>query len=209
MPIWRRRTERRQFRHGRTTGMAAATRWDEQQAMSPQTMVSGPDVCLIREPAQLIIAERPTDGRGVVRLQIPLRSCVEAQIVDEPGLPGDAMVRLTLAVRIGKDAVVTVPMWFPAEYRPFLNDLTRRIRSGEPANPPAGPACPPLAEPACPPPGEPACQPPAGSLPLLEVALAPGDDDWVVFRPAASSNDVLVPRAGVGGPVAQPTEGAR
>jgi len=186
MLFWRRRTKRCQYRRDRPTGTAAVTERDEQRATSPQTMVSGPDVCLIHEPTQLIIAERSADDWGAVRLQIPLRSCVDAMIVDEPGLPGDTMVRLTLAVRIGKDAIVTVPMWFPTEHRPFLNDLTRRIRSGEPA-----------------------CPPPAGSLPLLEVALAPSDDDWVVFRPAASSNDVLIPRAGLGGPVAQPVEGAQ
>jgi len=197
MLLWRRRTERRQFPRGRPTGMVAVTEW--QRTTSPQTMVSGPAVCLIREPTQLIIAEHPTDGRDAVRLQIPLPSCVNALIVDEPGLPGDAMVRLTLTVRIGKDAIVTVPLWFPAEHRPFLDDLTRRIRSGEPT-------CPSPPEPVCRPPAEPVRQPPAGSLPLLEVALAPGGDDWVVFRPAASSNDVLVPHTGVGGPVTQPAE---
>jgi hypothetical protein len=188
MLSWRRRAEwryepgpgytLRQYWRGRPTGMIAVTTWDEQPAASPHTMVSGPDVCLIHESTQLIVAEHPTDGRGVVRLQIPMQSCVDALIVDEPGLPGDAMVRLTLTVRVGRNAIVTLPLWFPAEHRPFLDDLTRRIRHDEPA-----------------------CSPPARSLPLLEVALAPGDDDWVVFRPAASSNDVLVPRASLGGPV--------
>lgn len=172
--------ELRQYVRGRPTGVVAITAWDDRQHGSPRAMVSGSDVWLIRERTRLIITERRAGDYGPVRLQIPLRSCVDASIVDEPGLPGTALLRFTLTVRIGQSGTFTVPLWFPAEHRQILDDLARRIRTG-PRPEPAPAALEPDRRPVDP-------------LPLLDVAQAPDDEEWVVFRPSRSSDDVLAPR---------------
>jgi hypothetical protein len=169
-PEWRHEDgpgyELRQYRRGRPTGIVATTAWAEPPGAGREVL-SGPDVWLVREPTRITIVERQDTGHGAVRLRIPLRSCQDITIVDEPGLPGAALVRLTVTVRLGARATVTVRLWLAGGCRPVLEDLARRIRVDEPAS----------------------------VLPRLEVAQAPDDDDWIVFRPSRSSEDVVVGRA--------------
>jgi hypothetical protein len=172
--------ELRQYHRGRPTGVVAITAWDDQPNAADRITVSGPDVWLVRERTRLVITERRTGEHSPIRLLIPLRSCVDAAITDEPGLPGATLLRLTLTVRIGQSTTFAVPLWFPTEHRAFLHDLAGRIRG----------TAPPVRRTVNP-------------LPSLEVDRAPEDDDWVVFRPSPSSDGVLVPRerrlAGDGG----------
>jgi len=156
----------RQYQRGRPTGIVATTAW-AQPPGAGREVLSGPDVWLVREPTRIMIVERQNTGHGAVLLRIPLRSCQAITMVDEPGLPGAALVRLTLTVRLGARATVTVLLWLAGGSRPVLEDLARRIR----------------------------VEPTAQVLPRLEVAQAPDDDDWIVFRPSRSSEDVVVRRA--------------
>jgi hypothetical protein len=169
-PEWRHEDgpgyELRQYRRGRPTGIVATTAWAE-PPNTGREVLSGPDVWLVREPTRITIVERQDTGHGAVRLRIPLRSCQDITMVDEPGLPGAALVRLTITVRLGARATITVLLWLTGGSRPVLEDLARRSR----------------------------VEPPAHVLPRLEVAQAPDDDDWIVFRPSRSSEDVVVGRA--------------
>jgi hypothetical protein len=175
-PEWRHEDgpgyELRQYRHGRPTGVVATTAWDVPPGAG-RDVISGPDVWLIREPTRITVVERQDSGYGAVRLRIPLRSCQDVTIVDEPGLPGAALVRVTLTVRLGARATVVVPLWLAGGSRPALEDLARGIRGREPTQPP------------------PASVP---TLTRLQVDQAPDDDDWIVFRPSRSHEDVVVPR---------------
>jgi hypothetical protein len=160
----------RQYQGGRPTGLVAVTAWDHNELGRPPGAV-GPDVWLIRHGSRLVVEEHRL---GAVRLQIPLRSCVKACLTDEPGLPGAALIRLTLVVRVGRAATFTLPLWFLPQAHVFLRDLVAEILAQTKPKPPP------------PRPRE------APALPLLEVGRAPDHPDWVVFRPA--DDGVLVER---------------
>jgi len=158
--------ELRQYQRGRPTGIVATTAW-AQPPDSGREVLSGPDVWLVREPTRMMIIERQHTGHGAVLLRIPLRSCQDITMADEPGLPGAALVRLTMTVRLGTRATATVSLWLDGGSRPILEDLARRIRADAPTT----------------------------VLPRLAVAQAPDNDDWIVFRPSRASEDVVVGRA--------------
>lgn len=161
----------RQYYKGKPTGVVAATAWHGLGDARPSVLeVPGQDVRLIIERTRITVVERSATGYSGARLRVPFRSCVDAQVLDEPGLPGASLVRLNLTVRMGPDAQLTVPMWFDGEHRPQLHQLARRIRERPPAT---------VAPPAAPP------------LPVLDVQQAPDTGDWVVFRAHRSSSEVL------------------
>jgi len=130
-------------------------------------VLSGPDVWLVREPTRITIVERQDTGHGAVRLRIPLRF-----------LSGHHDGRRARAARRrAGPADHNGParcarhhhsvLWLTGGSRPVLEDLARRSR----------------------------VEPTVHVLPRLEVAQAPDDDDWIVFRPSRSSEDVVVGRA--------------
>jgi hypothetical protein len=147
----------RQYQGGRPTGLVAVTGWDH-GAVRPAG-ATGPEVRLYRTLSTLVAEERRRPG---VRLRLPIQSCVDARLAGEPGLPGTALLRLTLTVRFGQTTTFTVSLWFPPRSRPFLQGIVDEIagRKGKPD----------VVD--------------APVLPPLEVAQAPDDEDWVVFRPA-------------------------
>jgi hypothetical protein len=136
--------------------MVAATAWDH--GVEPGPRVSrGPDVLLFREANRIVLAEPRSDGR-TVRMQIPLASCVDAELTAGPGLPGMGLLCLTFSVRMGEVVAGQLQLWFDGSAKALLRELVDRIN--------AAPAA--VAEPA--------------TLPPLTVRSAPNDDDWVVFR---------------------------
>ncbi|HEU5470845.1 MAG TPA: hypothetical protein VFV67_09345 [Actinophytocola sp.] len=177
----------RQYRRGRPTGVVAMVAWDSRFGTSPRPVAHGPDVWMVLEPRQLTIAERTDQGHGQARLYIPLRSCSDVALLDEPGLHGSSLVRLTLTVRIGQGPSFTLPLWFPTDARPVLEDLARRVRTQAPPS---------SEEPTRPSPKRTWTRT-GRTVPLLEVEAAPDDADWVVFRPSVSSAEVLIPRSEV------------
>jgi hypothetical protein len=54
---------------------------------------------------------------------------VDASVDAEPGLPGTALARFTLAIRFGDQPPFPLTMWFPATCRPFLQHLVAEIRA--------------------------------------------------------------------------------
>jgi hypothetical protein len=162
----------RQYLNGEPTGLVATTAWRAPGDARPAAQeIPGIGVVLIVEQCWITVAERCAPRRTGVWLRLPLRSCVGAQLLDEPGLPGSALVRVTLTVRIGENGTA-VPLWFAVEQRPELLRFVDRLRGGTgPPAPPSPPAAPPL--------------------PPLEVDQAPDTDDWVVFRPHRTSDEVL------------------
>jgi hypothetical protein len=152
----------RQYFAGQPTGLFAKIT----QHGPDVTRIPGEQVELIVDAARLSVLDWRGPGHDVVRLEIPLESCMDIQVLDESGLPGTAPVRLDLTFRFGPDGTVTVPMWFPGEQRAWLQDLKRLIRKRPVA-------------------------PPAQGLPVLDVELAPDTGDWVVFRAQQSSTEVL------------------
>ena len=152
----------RQYAGRRPTGLVAVTAWDR---LDPSRRgVAGPDVRLFREGSRLVVEEHRPLWPGALVLQIPLGSCQDAGLAEEPGLPGTALLRLTLVVRVGRVATFTLPLWFAPPAHDFLQDLVEEIRE--------------CVRPAPPPPAVPV-------LPPLVVGQAPDHEDWVVFRPAA------------------------
>lgn len=160
----------RQYVGGRPTGIVAAISWQPETDGAQRQTAAGPDGWLIREPHRLVLIERRGHGEMPVRMQIPLRSCTEIKLDDEPGLPGRSLVRCVITARFGTGTTFTVTLWFPHEHRYVLAGIARdaNARSAPP---------PPVAG--------------ADSLPLLDVRRAPDDQDWVVFRPGPCSEDVL------------------
>lgn len=163
----------RQYHRGRPTGLVAVAACEVPHRASQ--VVDGPDVWLIREPGRVVVVEHRS-GPGAVRLHIPLRALVGVELVEEPGLPGSSLIRMTMTVRLGPEGTFTVPLWFPKRARPTLDDLVRFLRGSE--------------LPARPAPAEP---PPEPTLAPLPVDRAPDDEDWVVFRPA-SGDELLTTR---------------
>lgn len=165
----------RQYVGGRPTGMVAAMSWRPATDDAWQT-AHGPDGWLLREPRRLVLAERRDRGEAVVRMQIPLRACVDAAVVDEPGLPGRALVRFTVTARFGAGAPFSLTMWFSPEYRHLLTGIVRDVNGrGEPPRTRASGV---------------------RALPPLEVRQVPDDGDWVAFQPGPCSADVLRPGKG-------------
>jgi hypothetical protein len=172
----------RQYRGGRPTGRVAVVGWDDRDAARSRTAV-GPDVWLGRERSLLVIEEFRHRGAGpAARLRLPIRSCVDARLAAEPGLPGNALVRLTLTLSIGA-ATIILPLWFQSRSQPFLQTIVDDVVAR-----PGGV-------------GSPTADTPMPTVPPLDVVQAPDNDDWIVFRPA-DHGEVLLPHAA--GPDAAP-----
>jgi hypothetical protein len=163
----------REYHWGVPTGWVAVAVRGHGAPGSDVFQIPGHHVLLIIERNWITVIDRSTEGQDGVRLHAPFGSCVDMKIFDEPGLPGTASVRLDLLVHIGLEATVTVPMWFPGEQRPWLDQLARLVLGRR--------------EPALP-------QPTAQPLPLLEIERAPDTSDWLVFLAHPSSAEVLRPR---------------
>jgi hypothetical protein len=149
--------ELRQYQGRRPTGLVAVMGWDNGDNARP-VGATGPDVRMTRQYSRLVIEEhRHRPGGTAVRMQVPLQSCVDAQLAAEPGLPGTALSRFTLTVRLGTQSPFSVSLWFPSTCHPFLQSIVNEIK---------------------------AAQQTMRRTPLLEVGQAPQDGDWVVFRPA-------------------------
>jgi hypothetical protein len=204
-----------EYQGGQPTGRVAVMSWPGDFL----ERVKGHHVWLLGEKSRVTIAERRDPGLLAVRLQVPLRSCVDAKVVGEPGLP---RVRLDLTIRMG-GGTFTIPLWFSSAERPVLEGFIGRIRrltdQAEPspsarfpqpisAEPPrhlrAESATdrpvtvkPRLVPPESPAPrtkpGQQATPPGVTGLPRLDVRMAPDDDDWIVFRPGDCSAEVLKP----------------
>jgi hypothetical protein len=186
VPEWRREDgpgyQLRQYDRGRPTGMVATVLWDNHDDQTRE-VISGPDVWLVRERHRITVVERRGAGHGMMRLQIPLRSCRSATLLDEPGLPGEALVRLTLTVSLGSMSTVTMPLWFSCWDRPALERLARLVQVTE--------------QPAVADPRSPQRQPQASTsttLVPLVVDQAPDTDDWIVFGPSRSGDDAAIGR---------------
>jgi hypothetical protein len=184
----------RQYLGGRPTGLVAVVRWNHGEPLPP--LAVGPDVRLFRSRSSLIIdGNRDRSGGPALRLRLPLRSCVAAQLTDEPGLPGTALVRLTLTVRVGP-GTCTLPLWFPGPNRGVLQRLVAEIERAAAAPPWGGPhpspGQPEVALPSLPGGVSPAPEehPPVPVVPPerpqtlspLAVRRAPDEPDWLVFR---------------------------
>jgi len=164
----------RQYENGRPTGFVAVV---SHVSAATAPWIAGPDVRLVRERSRLVVEEhRSRSGAPAALLRIPLRACVGAELSTELGLPGSALIRLTLTFRVGRRGTATVPLWFPAQGRPFLqtivNEIDGRATPATPSEP--GPPSPP--------------RPPI--LPRLLVRGAPDDDNWLVFR-SVDNNEVV------------------
>ncbi|MGW0516128.1 hypothetical protein [Crossiella sp. NPDC003009] len=134
---------------------------------------------LVRDRALLVISERLRPGVPPAVLRIPVESCRAASLAIEPGLPGTELLQLTLTVRLGRIALVDLPLWFPAQCRSFLQGLVDEVTAqagsrdrGAPPEPPRTAAVVvPVVEP-------------------LPVRRAPDTHDWISFR-AADDGEVL------------------
>jgi hypothetical protein len=168
----------RQYVGGHPTGLVAAMSWLPEGHGDHRQLVSGPNGLLIRERNRLVLLEHRGQGEAAVPMQIPLRSCLDVTLVDEPGLPGHGFVRFVLTGLFGAGATFTVTMRFPHEQRGVLAGIAREVNTADRQAQAANPA--PVVRP----------------LPLLDVRQAPDDDDWVTFRPGPCSADVLRPERG-------------
>jgi hypothetical protein len=186
-PEWRHENgpgyQLRQYDHGRPTGRVATVTWEGQDDDRTREVISGPDVWLVREHHWITVIGHQSSDHAAMRLRFPLRSCQDATLHDEPGLPGDALVRLTLTVQIGS-STVTMPLWFPCQDRRALERLARLIRTRASEQAPVTERAPVT---------DPSPQPSATLVPLV-VEQAPDNDDWIVFRPSSSSDDAAVGR---------------
>jgi hypothetical protein len=152
------RHDLRLFVGGQPTSVVATMAWDHGDRPRPR-VAYGPDIQLFREDRRIVLAElRP--GHGVVRMQLPIKSCVDASVTEAPGLPGMALLCLTLSVRMGGSVVGRLELWFHQSAQDLLRELVEEIA-----------AIP---------------RPPVESAVLLPLAvrLAPDHKDWVVFRSA-------------------------
>ena len=163
----------RQYEDGIPTGYVAAMAFDGRGETRPHVVhVSGQDVALVIEQAWITVLEVSAAGHRSTWLRVPFRSCVDAQLHNEPGLSGSALVRFELTVRFGRQGTMTVPMWFTADRRPQLQQLARQLVDRPGLSVPTPEAA-------------------ARPLPRLDVEQAPDSGDWVVFRAHASSSEVL------------------
>jgi hypothetical protein len=165
----------RQYDRDRPTGLVAVTGWDHGTTRQPG--LHGPDVRLFWDRSTLIIEEheRPESGVRGVGLRVPVTSCVSATLVNEPGLPGTALLRLDLVVRLGRQTTFPVSSWFPPRSRRFLQQLVNEISRRVPESFAAQAAT------------------PETVLAPLAVTRAPNDDDWIIFR-SADAGEAVVPR---------------
>jgi hypothetical protein len=163
----------RQYVGGQPTGRVAITAWED-DGTGTREVIEGTQVWLVLERTRLTVIERHERGHGAIRLQIPLRACVEAMLSDGLGLPGSAVIRLTLLARLGS-VTITLPLWFDCRDRPALERLVHVITGDQPS--------------ASAPPSVTAR--PLPTLSPLVVDQAPDTDDWIVFRPSPSSEDVV------------------
>jgi hypothetical protein len=173
-PEWRYEPGRgyhlRQYEGGRPTGLVAVV---NHISATHAPWLDGVDVRLIRERSRLVIVELRARGDAPgPQLRIPLRSCVNAELHTEAGLPGSILLRLTLTYRVGRDATATVRLWFPSGGRAFLHRIVSDI---------SGPA-------------EPAPAPAEPTLSRLPVDRAPDDANWLVFR--SVDDDVVIGKGG-------------
>ncbi|NUT95936.1 MAG: hypothetical protein HOY78_28320 [Saccharothrix sp.] len=174
----------RQYQGGKPTGLVAVAAWNAPSAV--RHVIDGPDVWLIHEPGGITVEERRS-GPNAMRLHIPLRSLMAIDLAEEPGLPGMALVRMTLTAQLGSMGSFTVPLWFPERARPAVDNLIRSLQPTEHHVPPAPVPTPDRVSPRP--------EPPEPGLAPLAVERAPDDDDWVVFR-SASADEVVTSRQG-------------
>ena len=146
----------RQYQRGRPTGLVAVLGWHHNEPTGLR-QASGPDVRLWRDHAWILVEEHDR-GRPGAGLRLPVRSIVDARIDEEPGLPGVALLRLTLTARFGHGGVFTVPLWFSAECRLFLRGLVEEVLQQQ--------RLPPRPE---------------------VTRRAPSGPDWIVFRSASDA----------------------
>ncbi len=167
----------RQYDRGRPTGLVAVLGWDHGTGRAPG--LHGPDVRLFRDRSTLVIEEHRRPGNGVrgVEIRVPVSSCLNATLSDEPGLPGTALVRLVLVVRLGRQATFPVPLWFPPRSRRYLQQLVEEVNGPESGGTARRP-------------------PPETVLAPLKVTRAPDDDNWITFRSADDGEAVLPWRSG-------------
>ncbi|WP_409492491.1 hypothetical protein [Amycolatopsis sp. cmx-11-12] len=151
----------RQYQGSRPTGLVAVTAWDHPIPGRPSD-ATGPDIRLVRQGSRLLVEELGASPSTSLRLQIPLGSCVAARLAGEPGLPGEALIRLTLVVRLGRAPAFSLPLWFASRSQAFLRGLVDEI-TAQAGRPPRG----------------------VRASRRSEPARAPSHQDWVVFRAAA------------------------
>lgn len=184
---WRSRwSDRRHFRWRfrwsacrRWLGLAAVTRPRPAPRAPRPPAIFGPDVMLVRDRALLVISEKAQPGVPPAVLRIPMESCVAARLAVEPGLPGAELLQLTLTVRLGRTALVELPVRFPAPCQIFLQRLVDEVtaravtRDSEAPPEPQGTAA-------------------SAALVLepLPVRRAPDTHDWITFR-AGDDGEVL------------------
>lgn len=104
----------RQYEGGRPTGLVAVVNHID---ATDARWIDGLGVRLVLERSRLVIEELRNRGALV---RVPLRSCVGAELSTEAGLPGSTLLKLTLTFRLGRDATVRLPLWFPAQGRASL-----------------------------------------------------------------------------------------
>ncbi|MEV6908542.1 hypothetical protein [Amycolatopsis sp. NPDC051071] len=134
---------------------------------------------LVRDRALLVITEQSQPGDLPTMLRIPVARCVAARITTEPGVPGTALLRLTLTVRLGPIALVDLPLWFPAQCRVALQRLVDEVTPPPGVHDRTKPSDPPRAN--------------AAAVPVLEpltVRRTPDNHDWIAFR-AGDDEEVL------------------
>ncbi|HEV3359301.1 MAG TPA: hypothetical protein VG247_21060 [Pseudonocardiaceae bacterium] len=104
----------RQYEGGRPTGLVAVVNHIN---ATDARWIDGIGVRLLLERSRLVIEE--LRGQGTL-VRIPRRSCVRAELSTEVGMPGSTLLKLTLTFRLGRDATVRLPLWFPTQGRASL-----------------------------------------------------------------------------------------
>jgi hypothetical protein len=171
-PEWRYEQGRgyhlRQYEGGRPTGFVAVV---SHVSALDAPWLDGVGLRLVWERSRLVVEEPRARGSGPsALLRIPLRSCVGAQLSTEVGLPGSTLLRLSIAFRLGREATVRIPLWFPVQGREFLQALVTEING--PGTPAPAPSASLDQEP----------DRPAATVAQLPVRRAPDDPEWLVFR---------------------------
>lgn len=182
---------------GRPTGHVRVVDWDERFDAPDRVafLVEGHGVILQLRAGRIKIHETQKQRRSI-RLNLPIESCVSANVQERRTSDGSVVLRFDLRAKIGASwpEPMSVSLLFPAECRPQLSHLVDQLHESDRVEP-VGPAAAQVSEPPPPanevPPGRVDEERKSPTFRQLSVVGVPDTEEWLSFHPLPSSADVF------------------